>query len=63
MSDPKEAWNPDRFVEIYNAIALREGGYSFDRSNLEAVERSHALTSPPTLKEFAEAVFTWEQRT
>ena len=65
-ADAQEPWDYERFVAIYNAIALDRAGWRYEadgRTPDELGERYRSSPATyPTLRDFAEGLFIWEQR-
>ena len=60
---PKEPWDTERFEQIYNAIAVEQGGWRFNQTEkkLRNAQTSYESGRHVTLRDFARHWFEFEQ--
>jgi hypothetical protein len=59
----REAWDLGRFLEAYDAVAVRRKGWAFERTpdRIAYAEREYARGEDATLAAFAERRFELDQ--
>lgn len=62
-SPPKEAWDLDRFVAAYNAVAVREKGWAFQKTpdRIKYAQSEYESGKHTSLAEFAERRYVLDQ--
>lgn len=62
-SPPKEAWNLDRFLAAYDAVAVRRKGWAFERTpdRIAYAQKDYETGKHTSLAEYAEKRYVLDQ--
>ncbi|MFO7795243.1 MAG: hypothetical protein ACQERB_02895 [Promethearchaeati archaeon] len=59
----KEEWDYKKFISLYNKIALKTGEWVHEENySDQELKQKYEQSADPTIQEFAEHLFHYEQR-